>query len=347
MARIEDVARAAGVSTATVSRALRGLPNVSEQTRLAVTAAAAELGYVISRSASTLATGRTRTIAVVTPYVERWFFGQIIGAVESVLRKQDFDALLVSLTEPFEGGDQVFDPLSLRGRADAVIVLTLPLNENQMRQLTNLHLPTVYVGSLVPGAISVRIDDVAAARMATEHLLALGHTRIAYVGGKIEHQVGFFAPAARHTGWLNALEAAGIAPRPEYQAPGDFTPAGGLAAGRALLSLKDPPTAVFATSDEMAFGVLAAARRLNVRVPEDLSVIGIDGHELADVVELTTVEQPVRRQGAISAQLALDALEVGDAAIEQDVVVDVQLVQRKSTAAASSRRRRRLAVTRT
>jgi LacI family repressor for deo operon, udp, cdd, tsx, nupC, and nupG len=335
IARIEDVARKAGVSTATVSRALRGLPNVSEQTRSTVLRVAAELDYVVSRSASTLAGGRTLTVAVVSPYVERWFFSQVIAAVEGELRSEGFDALLIGLREP-DGARGPFETETLRGRVDAVVVLTVPLTGNELDGLRRLALPTVYVGATVAGAMSVRVDDMAVARVASEHLLQLGHTKIAYVGGDPHQHINFTAPADRRAGWMAALRHAGLEPEDRYDVPGLFTAAGGLAAGTALLALDDPPTAVFAASDEMAFGVLAGAHRAGVRVPEDLSVIGVDGHELAPLVGLTTVEQPVTRQGALAARLVLAALRGDQPRSQEHVVVPVHLVERSTTAQLSA-----------
>ena len=334
--RIEDVARAAGVSTATVSRALRGLPSVSETTRQTVHRVATELGYVVSRTASNLASGRTRTVAVLSPYMERWFFSQVIASVESELRRNDYDALLVGLAQPEGRTREAFEPETLRGRVDAVVVLTVPLTGGELDGLRKLALPTVYVGASIGGAMSVRIDDVAAARCATEHLLQLGHTQIAYVGGDPHQPLNFTAPADRRAGWMAALRDAGVEPRRDYDVPGTFTAAGGLAAGEQLLALPDPPTAVFAASDEMAFGVITAARRLGRRVPQDLSVIGIDGHELAPMVGLTTVEQPVPRQGALAAQLVLATLVGEPSRGQEHVVVPVHLAQRASTAALGS-----------
>jgi LacI family repressor for deo operon, udp, cdd, tsx, nupC, and nupG len=331
-ARIEDVAREAGVSTATVSRALRGLPNVSAATRLTVSRVANELGYVVSRSASRLATGRTLAVAVIAPFMDRWFFGQAIAAVESELRQSGFDALLIGLSQPDDGIRQPFEPASLRGRVDAVIVLTVPLTGNELDGVRRLGLPTVYVGASVAGAMSVRIDDVSVARCATEHLLGLGHTRIAYVGGDPHQPLNFSAPADRRAGWMAALRDAGIEPVPAYDVPGVFTAAGGLAAGDALLSLSDRPTAVFAASDEMALGVLAAARRRGLRVPEQLSVIGVDGHELAVLQGLTTVEQPVARQGSLAARMVLEALRGESSRRHEHVVLPVRLAVRDTTA---------------
>jgi LacI family transcriptional regulator, repressor for deo operon, udp, cdd, tsx, nupC, and nupG len=335
-ARIEDVARAAGVSTATVSRALRGLPNVSETTRQAVSRVAADLGYVPSRTASTLASGRTLTVALVSPYMERWFFSQVIAAVESELRRSGYDALLVGLEQPYDPGRIAFEPETLRGRVDAVVVLTVPLTGRELDGVRSLGLPTVFVGASVAGAMSVRIDDVGVARTATEHLISLGHRRIGFVGGDPQQQMNFLTPSDRRAGWLAAMRAAGLDPDPRWEVVGDFTAAGGLRAGRALLALPERPTAVFAASDEMAFGVLAAARDAGVRVPEELSVIGVDGHELSELVGLTTVEQPVARQGALAAQLALAAIGARGRAVpsarpQEHVVVPVHLTERGTT----------------
>ena len=335
-ARIEDVARRAGVSTATVSRALRGLPNVSEQTRLTVSRAAAELGYVVSRSASRLATGRTLAIAVIAPYLERWFYSHLVSAIEAELRQSGFDALLIGIAELDDRGRAPFDPGTLRGRVDGIVVLTVPLTGAELDGLRDLALPTVFVGAAVSGAMSVRIDDVAVARVATEHLLQLGHRRIAYVGGDPRQRINFTAPVDRRAGWLAALRVAGIEPEQDWEAPGLFTAAGGLAAGERLLGLAEPPTAVFCASDDMAIGVLTAARRRGVRVPEDLSVIGVDGTELAELLELTTIAQPVLKQGELAARMVLQALRGEQRRRMEHMVLPVVLLERSSTAPATA-----------
>ena len=330
-ARIEDVARKAGVSTATVSRALRGLPNVSEQTRAAVTRAASDLGYVVSRSASRLATGRTLAIAVIAPYLERWFYAHLVAAIEGELRQSGFDALLIGIAEPSEHGRDPFDPTSLRGRVDGVVVLTVPLTGAELDGLRELALPTVFVGAAVAGAMSVRIDDVAVARLATEHLLQLGHRQIAYVGGDPRQHINFTAPVDRRAGWLAALREAGVEPDDDWEVPGLFTATGGLAAGERLLSLPDPPTAVFCASDDMAVGVLMAARRRGVAVPEQLSVIGVDGAEISELLDITTVAQPVEKQGEIAARMVLQALRGEQRRRLEHAVLPVVLHERGTT----------------
>lgn len=336
-ARIDEVARRAGVSTATVSRALRGLPNVAAETRIAVARAAAELGYVASRSAARLATGRTLAVAVIAPYMERWFFANAVAAIETELRLSGMDALLVGIAAP-EDADRIgFDAAALRGRVDAVIVLTIPLTGRELDEVRALNLPTVYVGAAVPGAMSVRVDDVAVARIATEHLIALGHRRIAFLGGDPHQPLNFNAPSDRRAGWMAAMRAAGLDPDAELDVPGLFTAEGGRDATERLLALPVPPTAVFAASDEMALGALAAARRVGLQVPHDLSIVGVDGHELARLMGLTSVEQPVAEQGRLAARMVLETLAGERTQRHEHVVVPVQLAVRDSTTAPRDR----------
>jgi DNA-binding LacI/PurR family transcriptional regulator len=330
-ARIEDVAREAGVSTATVSRALRGLPNVSEQTRVTVARVAAELGYVVSRSASRLATGRTLAVAVIAPYLERWFYAQLVSSIEGELRQSGFDALLIGIEEPEDWARAPFDPATLLGRVDGVVVLTVPLTGAELDALRRLALPTVFVGAAVSGAMSVRIDDVAVGRTATEHLLQHGHRRIAYVGGDPQQRINFTAPVDRRAGWLAAQRDAGVEPDPDYEVPGLFTSTGGRAAGERLLSLAHPPTAVFCASDDMAAGVLVAARARGLRVPEDLSILGVDGTEIAELLGLSTLAQPVQKQGEIAARMVLQTLRGEQRRRMEHAVLPVVLLDRGST----------------
>lgn len=337
MTGIREVADHLGVSTATVSRALRGLPGVSPSTRERVAEAASRLGYAPSPHASSLAGGSTRTVAVVVPFVTRWFFGAVVHGAEEVLRAAGYDLLLHNLAGDEEIRHRVFEGHLLAKRVDATLVLALTPTEEELAGLRRAGRPTVFLGTHVPGWPSVRIDDVAAARLATEHLLALGHRRIGYVGGSPDDEMRFDAPYWRVRGHQEALRDAGIGPDPCLLDVGGFTAAGGREAGLRLLSRPADarPTAIFAASDEMAFGVLQAARELRVRVPQDVSVIGIDDHDLASYFDLTTVAQPVEEQGRLAARLLLHALgRLGpdEAPTGEGVVLPVRLVERGTTA---------------
>ncbi len=326
---IDDVARAAGVSTATVSRALRGLPNVSSATRERVRQAAEELGYVPSPSAAALASGRTRTIGLMTPWVNRWFFSNVIEGAERALRKVGFDALLYSFAISEHGREPEVDPDVLRRRVDGILVVGLPLDEREVAALEELRKPIVFVGAGAPGHALVGVDDEALAREATEHLVELGHTRIGHITGTPDDLRPWTPPVARRRGWYEALSAAGVVPQNTWEEFGYFDRAGARVSTHRLLDRCPDLTALFVASDEMAMGVLTAARERGLRVPEDLSVIGVDGHELGDVIGLTTMAQPVVEQGALAAAMVLEL--IADNAVARSVTFPARLVIRTTT----------------
>src|SRR4051812_41923189 len=177
VASIEDVARQAGVSIATVSRALRGLPDVASATRDRVLEAASELNYVASPFAARLASGRTATVGVVVPFVNRWFFAEVIDTVETALRRAGFDLLLYNLGDE-AGRARFFDVMPMRKRVDAVLVVSLVLADDEIAALQALGCPVGLLGLERHGFLSTRIDDVGSARMAVTHLTDLGHRRI-------------------------------------------------------------------------------------------------------------------------------------------------------------------------
>jgi LacI family transcriptional regulator, repressor for deo operon, udp, cdd, tsx, nupC, and nupG len=331
VSRIEDVAEAAGVSTATVSRALRGLPKVSAQTRAKVLQAAAELQYVASPTASSLASGKTHVVGVVVPYVTRWYFAHLISGASEVLRERGFHVLLFDVGD--EGPDRalLLDSRMLFKRVDAVLILSLRLHEAERLLLRRLSIPVVTVGVPDPDWPCVRIDDLATTVLATEHLVGLGHQRIGYVGGDTVPSMDFPTPADRARGFRQAMHRHGLAVDPASVVMGDWTARSGHRVGRELLTRPDRPTAVVAASDELALGVLAAARELGLRVPRDLSVVGIDDHEMAELNGLTTVAQPVVEQGRMATRMLLAAVAGKDLGHEI-ATVETRLVVRTSTA---------------
>jgi LacI family repressor for deo operon, udp, cdd, tsx, nupC, and nupG len=333
---IKDVADAAGVSIATVSRALHGLPRVSETTRQRVLAAAAELHYVASPSAASLASGQTNAIGVVAPFFNRWYFAAIVHNAEVRLRKAGYDLLLYSLGIEAHERHQAFSGNMLRKRVDAVLVLGLRPTEEEIVALSAVGGPVAIVGTSVPGWASVRIDDERAARCAVRHLLDLGHRRIGFIGGEADDPLLSAVPGDRQLGYRAELAAAGLPVDPALEAVGGFTVSGGQAAAVQLLGTAEPPTALFAASDEMAMGALLAARRAGLRVPQDVSVIGIDDHEMAELLDLTTVAQPVVAQGVLAAEMILTALTDPEQPLPA-VTVRTELVVRGSTGLAAQR----------
>jgi LacI family repressor for deo operon, udp, cdd, tsx, nupC, and nupG len=331
MVGIVDVAARAGVSVATVSRALRGLPGVADATRHAVRQAAAELGYVASPSAAGLPTGRTGAVGIVAPWITRWFFTAVIEGAAEVLAEWGYDLLLYDLGGVAAARRRVLDTKLLTKRVDALLVLSLPLTSSEVDALGRLHRPVAMVGPTVQGLSGVRIDDVDVGRTATEHLIELGHRSIAFVGGDPNDELGFPVAPDRRAGYESALRAAGVEPDPELAVPAEFTVDSGTRAWEALRLRPQCPTAVLAASDEIAMGVLYAARQCGLRVPEDLSVVGVDDHDMARLFDLTTVAQPVREQGRIAARLVAEQLTARSAVVEHVVTVPTRLTVRSTT----------------
>jgi LacI family transcriptional regulator, repressor for deo operon, udp, cdd, tsx, nupC, and nupG len=308
---IDDVARASGVSTATVSRALRGLPNVSPTTRETVLATAEQLGYVASSSASGLATGRTLAMGVVVPNVSGWFYTTVLEGIDAELRRVGYDTILFNLGQRGEDRERVFHRSILRKRTDAVIALCLDFTPSEREQLASLGHPTIVVGGPVPGLRHLGIDELGVARLATAHLIGLGHRRIGHIAGAPERGLNRRVPQRRRHGYELEMAAAGLPLRPEWIEPSEFQIASGRAAALRMLARDDRPTALFAASDEMAIGALLAARELGIDVPGELSVIGIDDHALAATFGLTTMGQDAYGQGRLAARLMLEELAAG------------------------------------
>ncbi|MHA7263075.1 LacI family DNA-binding transcriptional regulator [Arthrobacter sp. TMN-37] len=310
MTSIEDVAKSLGVSTATVSRALRGLPGVSPDTRSRVQREAEHLGYVPSSAAAGLASGRTMALGVLLPQIERWYFSAVLEGVDRRLRSAGYDLVLFSLGGSGVNRERVFHRSILRKRIDGLLVLCLELTDSERSSLLELESPTIVVGGAVEGVRHVGIDDDAAARDAVEHLIGLGHTRIGHLRGGGSFGIDFHVPRIRETAYRRTMAGHGLEIRPEWEVFGDFR----FKEGRegALQMLADPahrPTAVFCSSDEMAFGVLRAAGELGIDVPGELSVIGIDDHEFAEPMGLTTMRQKPEEQGAFAAGILLGELQ--------------------------------------
>ncbi len=328
-ANMSDVAARAGVSPATVSRALRGHASVSTPTRERVLLAAAELRYVVSPAASGLSTGRTGTVGVVAPQLTRWYYARVIAAAGQVLRDQGVDLLLHSLGDA-AGRTRFFERMPLSRRVDAIMLLSLGLTAAEVEQLRDLDVPLVFVGAEVPDCWSVRIDDVLGAAKAVSHLINLGHRDVGLISSTVQNGFAFTAPVDRRRGFQLAMGWAGLDWQPGSAVAVPRGVDGGAAGMGELLSAQPHPTAVFAESDEMAFGALRTLRRAGVRVPADMSVIGFDDHEMADLLDLTTVAQPVTELGACAARLLIEALDRPDAR-PRSVVLPTRLTVRATT----------------
>lgn len=327
-AGIEDVARRAGVSVATVSRALRGLPNVAPSTRARVEAAASELHYVAHPHASRLAAKRSATVGLVVPVLSSWYHSQVLAGAEVVLASEGFDLLPYALSSS-AARERFVESLPFRKRVDGLIIVDLPFPDDEVDGVASGGVPIVSLGVADPRFPSITVENHAGSRMAVRHLLQLGHTRIGLVHGLDDDPFLFPIPRERRRGYEDALAEAGIEVDPALCVPGNFNLRGGAEAMARLLSLDVPPTAVFALSDEMAIGAMHTARSLGLDVPGDLSIVGFDDNDVAPYVGLTTVNQSVGAQGEVSARLLLGLVD-GKAA--EDQRLPSRLVLRSTTA---------------
>ena len=325
MATIYDIAKHVGVSAGTVSRALSRPDKVLPATRTRIEQAAAALGYVPNTVARTLKTQRSGKILVTVPDIANPFFAQILQGAEDAAQAVGY-AVLLGDTQDQPDREERYAQMLRRNEADGMIVLghRLPPTAREIVQQRGAAAPVVNGCEFDPalGLPSVHIDNAAAARAVMEHLYALGHERIAVVGGPPDNPLH----QQRLEGVRGRLRQLSIV-------PGDFSVESGHAAAMALLDGTSAPTAIFCFSDQMALGTLAACRELGIRVPEDLSIVGFD--DLASsrylTPPLTTIRQPMREIGARAVNLLLAIIEQVDVPLQQ--TLDFSLMVRGSTAA--------------
>jgi LacI family transcriptional regulator len=332
MVTIADVAARAGVGTGTVSRVLNDSPKVTPETRERVLEAIDALDFRPSSSARALSRGRSQTLGVIVPFFTHASAVERLRGVVAALEGSRHDLVLFSVALPAHR-DEHFAALRGRDRADGLLVMTLPPSPADMVRLAQAEVPVVLVDTRGEGVPMVVTDDVAGGRIATRHLFDLGHRRIAFIGDDREDGFGFTASPKREQGYEEVLAEAGITYDPGLVRHGYHERDVAQRLAGELLTLDDPPTAVFASSDIQATGTIAAARALGLRVPEDLSVVGFDDIELAAYVGLTTVRQPLFDSGYLGTKLLLSALQDEETTLVEEVHdLPLELVERSTTA---------------
>jgi len=327
---IKDIAKAAGVSHATVSRALRDDPRISEQTKLRIRRIAAEMGYPPSAIARGLATGRTDTIGMVVTTVSDPFVAPIVQGAEKKAMEAGYSLILSQ-----SGADPDRELAAVRllreRRVDGVIVTASRVGELYTPLLSDLRVPIVLVNNQREGGYlhSIYVDDFAGARMVVEHLVELGHRKIAYVGCPERP----LSNRNRLNGYRSALESHGIRVESSFvvQIPGMDDLARGKEAAKRLLSLRERPSAIFCYNDLTAIGTLQALRTSGIQVPEDVSLVGFDDIPMASMVcpALTTVAQPKEEMGVKAMEMLLALIEGEE---RENIVVRPKLMVRDSTA---------------
>jgi LacI family transcriptional regulator len=324
---IARVAAEAGVGVGTVSRVLNGSPSVSEDTRRRVLEAIAALDYQPSAVARALSTGRTHSVGVIAPFFTQPSVIERLRGVSPRLAASGYQLVLFDVERADQTRD-TFRSLTTRGRVDGVLSISLAPTARETKRFASAGTPVVLVDQVHDDLPAISVDDVEGGRMAGAYLLGLGHRRIAFVGDEEENPFGFASSARRRAGFEAALDAAGAPLRPEWIRRGRHGRKAGRESGAALLALEDRPTAIFASSDVQAIGVLEAARSARVAVPDELSVLGFDDVEAAAYAGLTTITQSLEESGAIGADLLLRALS-GDSAESRRLPLSV--VERQTT----------------
>jgi LacI family repressor for deo operon, udp, cdd, tsx, nupC, and nupG len=323
--KMQDIARIAGVSVATVSRALAGSPRVNEETRARIEAAVRQTGYVVNHAAQGLRLQRSNQILVLLPTIANPFFAEIVQGIEEQAQAAGF-GVLVGSTEGIAAREVTLARHMLTGAVDGLILLTGHLPA-MVAELPDFASRVIAVSERIPGSgiTTVSIDNTAAAATAIAHLAKLGHRHIAHIAGPARN----ILTRQRIKGYRAGLARAGLVEAVGAIVAGDFTIGSGERALEALLRLRPRPTAVFCSNDEMAMGALRAARAAGLRVPRDLSIVGFDDISFAVVTDppLTTLRQPRRQLGQQAA-----ALLTGGASTQgRDIRLDFELVIREST----------------
>jgi len=303
---LEMVAKAAGVSPSTVSRILNGTAQVSELKRQSVEQAVAELGFVPNPMARGLAGGRTWSIGVITQAIDSPFYGMALAAIEQVLDQAGYSALYVSGHWDAKAEAKCIDVLRSR-RVDGIIVLNGRLSDQALRACAK-STPLVVTGRSLsaPHLYTLNFDSFEGGRLATQHLIDLGHRRIAFIAGLSNH-----ADAnERLRGYRHALDQASIGFDPALMAAGNFLEDGGLKAVENWLTNGVKFTAIFAANDQMAFGAALGLHRHGLRVPHDVALMGFDDLPMATycVPPLTSIHESPSELGTLSAQSLLQLL---------------------------------------
>lgn len=304
---ISDVARQAGVSTATVSRHLSGQP---VRSHAAIVDAIGVLNFRPSALARSLKSGRTRSIGVAVPDVTNPFFAAVVMGIESACREDGYHVFLCNTEESSERERAVLS--ELYGRVDGIILAPATEDARTANDLRRADVPIVFLDREITDCAdydSVVVDNAGGGRQAAEYLLELGHERIAMIGGPLDTTPG----RGRHEGFVAAIEAAGLEMAPDLVQIGDFRQASGYQAALRLLGLHPAPTAIFAANNAMAMGALHAFHEMHVRLPDELSFLSFDDLELGELLSppLTTISRPMREQGVLAMRLLRNRLEEG------------------------------------
>ncbi len=326
---IHDVARAAGVGIGTVSRVINNNPGVKPATRAKVLAAVAQLNYRPNLIARSMISKRTDAIGVIVPFFTRPFNVEMLRGIETALGQRGKDLVLYNV-ETDNQRDHYLTELPTRHRVDGLLILSLPVPDTFAFRFKETGMPAVLIDAYSSLLTSLVVNNVEGSYQAVHYLIEKGHHRIGFINGIIEGNFKFNQANDRLIGLHRALGEANIPFEPELVVTSGWNWQEGRQAALQLLSLEKRPTAIFAASDMQAIGVLEAARSLHMNVPGDLSVIGYDGIEISELLELTTMQQPMMQMGELGVQKLLGHIENSQKPSEL-VRLNATLIERGTT----------------
>lgn len=328
-ATIHDVARIAGVGVGTVSRVINNSPGVRPSTREKVLSVIAELHYKPDPIARSMISKRTGAIGVIVPFFTRPFITEMLKGVESTLAHLEKELVIYNVENDSQR-DRYFSELPMRRKVDGLLVISLPVADTVTSSFKDAGLQVVLVDAYSPYLTSVVVDNIQGAYEAVKYLLSLGHRRIGFINGIIEGNFKFNQANDRLIGFHRALGEAGLPFAPELVQTSAWDRHGGKAAAMQLLTLKKRPSAIFAASDMQAIGVIEAARSLHLTIPNELSVIGYDGIEISELLELTTMHQPTLQMGEMGIARLIEQIEHPDNAPDL-IRFNATLIERRTT----------------
>ncbi|HLX40854.1 MAG TPA: LacI family DNA-binding transcriptional regulator [Ktedonobacteraceae bacterium] len=305
---IQDVARHAGVAIGTVSRVINASPAVKPATRQRVLDAIRELDYSPNLIARSMTSRRTGSVGVVVPFFTRPFFSEVLRGVEVAITRSGREFMLYNV-QSNEQCQSYFRTLPKQRKVDGLLVISLYPDDAIATSFRYIGMPVVLIDAYHPLLTSLVVDNAEGAYQAVKCLIEYGHRRIGFINGIIESDFHFNSGNDRFAGLCRAMSEAGIPYEPDRVLNTKWDRQGGRQAALQLLTRSNRPTAIFAASDVQAVGVLEAARSLHLSVPADLSVIGFDGIELSEIMEMSTVQQPMQQMGELGAQKLVALIE--------------------------------------
>jgi DNA-binding LacI/PurR family transcriptional regulator len=327
---IAAVAAQAGVGVGTVSRVLNGSDQVSDATRERVLRTVAQLNYRPLRSASSLSKGRTGAVGILVSDITRPSVVERLVGVMEVLNDAGLDAVVLNAQNRTQL-DHHLSTLTDERRVDGIIVISIGVAQERVARIRELEIPLVLIDNDLPGVPRVCIDDVLGGQMAADHLVSLGHRRIGFLGENSDIAMGMPSSENRYRGYLRALERSGIEPDFDLVIRGPHSSDAAAALTTVLLGVgRDRPTAICASSDILAVGVIKALHQLGRDVPGDCAVIGFDNIEISSILDLSTVRQPLRESGTRGASMMV-ALLNGESVEPQRKELALEVIPRASS----------------